>query len=454
MSFDRDHIVAPLLFALVFVIHGLSPNATSADSRWIVPQMVSILSRGDANLDEYPRLLRAHSYAGIDCVDANYRVARPDPVKGCPESHYYIYYPIGATALALPVLVGMDLVLRAVGPAALALAGAHTTPVISAFLQRDYLASSALVELEIASFLVALATVFVFLMAREFVSPHASLFVALLFAFGTSAWSTASRALWQHGPDMLMLSIALYLLARAERSPRLLPWTAIPFAIAYFVRPTSSLVLAPVGAYVFFHHRRSFLHWAGLATAAAAPFVGYYVAVYRRLLPPYYVSHVLVPISWDGLRHFLIALAGHCISPSRGVFVFSPFLLFSVAGIVLAFRKRWVAPLSYYLVAALVLHWFAISAFADWTAGYSFGSRYFSDLMPIFLFFLIPVLIRFQQEPARRLVLAVFALSVALSFFIHMRGAVDWAVEEWNGPNLEARVWDWRDPQFLRGIWK
>ena len=40
------------------------------------------------------------------------------------------------------------------------------------------------------------------------------LLCGLVFAFATSAWSTASRALWQHGPSILFLAMALVALDR------------------------------------------------------------------------------------------------------------------------------------------------------------------------------------------------------------------------------------------------
>ena len=41
--------------------------------------------------------------------------------------------------------------------------------------------------------------------------------VAVVFALGTQAWSTASRALWQHGPSLLFLSLAVLMAVRLER---------------------------------------------------------------------------------------------------------------------------------------------------------------------------------------------------------------------------------------------
>ena len=279
--------------------------------------------------------------------------------------------------------------------------------------------------------------------------------LALLFAYGTAAWSTGSRALWQHGPEMLMLAIAVYLLVKARHRPSLGPWTALPLALAYFIRPTGAIAAAVLGVYICVHHRAWLGKWMLLAAATAAPFFAYNFALYRRPLQPYFTQqNFLQPVAGNAGR-FLTAMAGQSISPSRGLFVFSPFLLFAVWGIRMAFRRKWEAPLTHYLAAILLLHWIAISAFADWTAGFCFGPRYFSDVTPIFIFFLIPVLAEFASGRAARWAVAVFAIGALIGFGIHMRGAVNWDVERWNDPGVNAaRVWDWKDPQFLRGLVK
>jgi hypothetical protein len=450
----KARFTALALFALVFVSHSLSPNATSSDSRWIVPQMVSLLAHGKPDLNGYPELLREHRYYGIDCVDAEWRISSADPVQGCPPySRYYAHFPFGPAVVALPPMVAMDAALRIAGPALLRAGCDRMSPVIRSFLARDYVHAYGLVEMVLASFLMGVATAFVFLTGREFLSHRMAVFLALLFAYGTAAWSTGSRALWQHGPEMLMFTVTVYLLMKAAQRPALVPWSAVPLALAYFIRPTGAIAVAVLGLYVLLQYRAWFLKWALLAAATAGPFFAYYFALYRRPLPPYFTQQNFLAPTVGNAGRFLLAMAGQCISPSRGLFVFSPFLLFAVLGIRVAFRRHWQTPLAYYLAAILLLHWIAISAFADWTAGFCFGPRYFSDVTPIFIFFLIPILAAFETGRATRMAVAAFALTALIGFGIHLRGAVSWDVERWNYPEVNAaRAWDWKDPQFLRGL--
>lgn len=443
------------LFLVVFFSHGLSPSATSSDSHWIVPQMLSMVRSGDTDINEYPELLRQHEYQAVVCVDGEHGIVRPVPGTGCPGAAYHLYYPIGAALAALPVFCAMDLSLRAVGPVASSLLQGRAHSLILAFFQRDYLTAFPVVEVVIASFLIACTTVVVFFIGRLFLSVGRALMLALVFAFGTAAWSTASRALWQHGPQALALSVGIYLLLQARSRPGLLPWTAVPLTFAYFTRPTGSVVVAAIGAYIWIHHRDRFLRWALLAAATAAPFVIYYYSIYHRPLPPYYTTHHLLAPALSSVGPFLSAFTGHLLSPSRGLLTFSPVLLFSVAGAALAFRKRWNMPLAGYLIAAVGLHWVVISTFADWTAGYCFGPRYSTEVLPVFVFFLIPAFEAYTPGRTPRLLVAAFGLCLAVSVFIHMRGAVDWSVQGWNHPGVSpARAWDWRDPQFLRGLFR
>src|SRR5207245_8948117 len=71
--------------------------------------------------------------------------------------------------------------------------------------------------------------------------------VALVFAFSTSAWSTASRSAWQHGPSMLCLTVGLWALFRSERRAGVAAVAGAGFAAAYCVRPTNIITLGLVG---------------------------------------------------------------------------------------------------------------------------------------------------------------------------------------------------------------
>ena len=115
---------------------------------------------------------------------------------------------------------------------------------------------------------------------------------------------------------------------------------------------------------------------------------------------------------------------------------------------------KWKTPLAPWLAALALAHGLIVAAFiSSWWAGHSYGPRYFTDIVPIFIVFLIPYFARWEQlaRGARVAFLALALIGVA----IHLRGGWSVAVYRWNvdPANIDAhpeRNWDWKDPQFLR----
>ena len=89
-----DRLVTAALVAFVLVAHVLSPIRTSFDSRWAIHTAVSLAYRGDGDLDEYDRLLRADEDYGIEQRDGR----------------RYSRYPIGPSLMAVPIILAYDAV--------------------------------------------------------------------------------------------------------------------------------------------------------------------------------------------------------------------------------------------------------------------------------------------------------------------------------------------------------
>jgi hypothetical protein len=251
-----------------------------------------------------------------------------------------------------------------------------------------------------------------------------------------------------------MLSIALYLLLKARDKPRLIQFASLPLAYSFVIRPTNAVPIILLTVYVLLRHRKLFLRVALWSLPVVIPFFIYNLSVYHGLFSPYYL-----PSKLSGGSTFFEALAGNVVSPARGLFVFSPILAFALYGMVLKRRSgRW-EMIDSFLLGALVLHWLVISSFPHWWAGHSYGPRFFTDMMPFFAYFLIPVVpaILRLRKPARLILAACFCLCLLLSFFVHYRGATDRDCHAWNGipadiDTAPERLWDWGDLQFLRGL--
>jgi len=436
-----------LLFLGVYFFSGLSPVHTSFDSRWSVFIAMSLWNHADTNLDEYPGAIRSTDEYALECVDAAGHVETH--VAAC-AGHWYNSYPVGGPVLEAPLVVAEIEILRAARPL---LAHFHSAnPEIQGFLNADYDAAHGLLEEEAASFLLAASAVIMYFIARRFLPVARSVWLTLLFALATSAYSVAGRGLWQHTPSMLLLTIIIYLLLRANETPALAAWAGLPVALAYTVRPTDSLFVVIFTLYVVVRHRRYLIGYLLSAVPVAIAFIAYNESIYHSILSPYYQTPLdgFLPRNWS---RFGVGLAGNLISPARGLFIYTPVFLFSIWSII---RRKWRTPLAPWLAVLALAHWIAISSYvANWWAGQCYGPRFFTDLTPVFVLFLIPY---FENWTALSRAARIAFLTLAfIGLALHLRGGWSGEVYRWNTwPNdidhHPERNWDWSDPPFLRGI--
>jgi hypothetical protein len=438
---DAGVVAVPaVLFAVVFLCYLPPGNMGCADSMWSIPTAVSLLDHGDPDLDEYLPLLQAREFHYSAAVGA----------------HRYTIYPLGASILAMPGV----LLLRPLAAGVMsfaprlwtrmaAIASARGCPVVQA---EPVVALHSWTEHIIASAIVALAAVVMYLVAAGDLSAPAAVVVALLFAFGTAAWSTASRSLWQHGPSMLLLALALLIQRRGWR----LIWLGAVLAFAYVVRPTNAIPIAAAAAWVLLVRRRDTAAFLAGAALVLVPFVMFSYRVYDYPLPPYYRP------SFFGGHNPRVgeALVADLVSPSRGLLIYSPIFVFSLAGLVVAVRTSRSALLAILLAGCIACHAVAVAAVnAMWWAGASYGPRFFADMTPYLVYLLIPFLAWLGSIHGRRrfAVSAVFAATALVSVAMHAQGALNESTAKWNVfPEsidvVPVRVWDWRRPQFLAGV--
>jgi hypothetical protein len=404
----RTLFVSILLFMIVFIIYFLSPVIQSSDSRLNIYVSMSIIRDGDTELDEYAEWITGY-YALQDL-----------------NGHIYNKYPIGPSLIALPFVWVTDI---ATG---------------GTFYQSLFTSWPVLLEIIIACFVIALTTVIIFLTARLYLPLMPSLFIAAIFAFCTSAWGIASRALWQHGPSMFTLALTLYFLARRETS--LLPAAGFVAGFAYLMRPSNAVTIAIMTLYVLVTYRRDVVRFLIGLALCLVPFVIHSLSVYQTLVPTYYLQQSV------SFQRFPEALVGHFISPARGLLVFSPILLLSFVGIGLKLRTKTFNLLDLAVGVILFLHWIAISMFMDWAGGLSYGSRYFSDVVPYFIYFTIPAVV-WMLKQRRPLDWGVVVVLFMISFYIQFYGATrQETVYAWPDPyNMSpSPLWDWQNLEFLK----
>ena len=145
-------------------------------------------------------------------------------------------------------------------------------------------------------------------------------------------------------------------------------------------------------------------------------------------------------------------LLANLFSPARGLFVFMPFFLFLLVPRVWRQRIPVLDRLRPWLCVIVVLHMLLVATHTDWWGGFSYGPRYLSDILPYLMLLWSPVLVWVKHGRGRRFLLIA---SVMGAVFIQWRGAISIRVHEWNSTPVSVnadtrRIWDWRDPPFLR----
>lgn len=434
-----DSLTGPLIFALTLTVFLLSPVRQVTDSRYSMLLTQSLLDRGSFRLDHYALPRHEPEWDKSFFKHGDYRLEMS-------RGHVYYYLPPGSSVLSAPFV---------------ALLNAFGISVVGVDNAYDH-GGEVQIETYLAAFLMAALSCIFFYTARLVLPTGWAVFVALGGALGTQVYSTASRALWSQTWGILLLGIVAFLLLRLEArrrdpSPVLL---ASLLSWLYFIRPTFAVSILAVSAYLLLYRRGLFPRYAVTGALWLTVFVLYSWAHFGQTLPSYYL------VSRLGTHHFREALAANLISPSRGLLIYVPTLLF-VAFLLVRHRRQVVHRRLVWLALVVIAADVSVaSAFPQWWAGHCFGPRFTTGSVPWFVLLAALGLragLTWRGERAAdslagwRAQSAFGGAVLVLSVFINASGALRHATWEWNeGPPLNVdldpgRVWDWRQPQFLAG---
>lgn len=175
--------------------------------------------------------------------------------------------------------------------------------------------------------------------------------------------------------------------------------------------------------------------------------------VYGKALAPY--CDTGRPKSGTRLP-FLESLGVNAISPSRGLLVYTPLLVLIPLSVVLAKRRGGPMGIYYSALIASVMHWVVISSYG-YTAGSAYGARFFTEITPLFVVLLVPLLTALMRKTLSTAVRLVTVALVVLSVLVNASGATLRSGFCWSASPVfidddPGRVWDMSDPQFLRPL--
>ncbi len=294
-----------------------------------------------------------------------------------------------------------------------------------------------------AAAVAALSVLFVYgILVRLGGSRKRALAFAFVYAFATEVWSVASRGLFQHGPALLFLAAGLYCLLGRNTGTSIA--AGLCLALAVLARPTAAAIVLPLVVYAATRDRRSL---GRLALGAALPAILHGIYAWTYWGSPFSSAQ---PIGISGFSgNFLQGLAGILVSPSRGLFVFSPVFLLALPALVTALRpssgpdRALPRALAWGVLLTILIY----SLWPIWWGGHSFGYRLLLELsLPLTILLALDWSRIRSSRPARVLFAAALFASIAVQatgsylFPSHFNDRVD---------QDPSRLWDIGDSELV-----
>ncbi|HEX2901407.1 MAG TPA: hypothetical protein VHS96_16955, partial [Bacteroidia bacterium] len=409
------------LLVFVVIMSG-TVRYTEGDARYSLLATTALIEHGNLQLDPYvteldlDQLNNGHNWMIFRSGDAG---------------HFYYDYPVGTQLFALPfVWVGRQFGMN---------------PIVKE--------DDTSMQIGIAAILCVAIFLLLFRLARLYLGEWAALLFSLGLFFGTTLTSTLGTALWSQNFQTVFTLLILLELAEWERGKR--PqlrgaWLGFLLFAAYLCRPTSAALILPVMGYLVWKQRKAIPWVAGVAGGLLLLFLLWSWLEFHMLLPRYYN-----PALWKPGIGFWEHWMPLWFGPARGLWSFTPALLLVFGG--WAFRKVRFQPLHLVVWIWLLLHTYLLMRSQSPWAGWSFGPRFFTELVPglgLILLLMADQLPSIPKRTAAALAASFVALS-GLGVYIHVfQGLNNVETQAWNdNPNIDQnwklRRWDWRHPQFL-----
>ena len=288
--------------------------------------------------------------------------------------------------------------------------------------------------------------------------------VALLsiWAFGaaTHIWDGVSLGFWTSTGFVPFFALGLYFVTRPKIKARELFFSGLFLGYAVACRHQDALLTLPFLAYVVWKKPKQ----AYLALVPFGAGVGLVVLwnlhQWGNVLGTYgpggrAASHdVQVTGHAYGLTGDLrVGLPAILFSPGRGLFVFSPILIFPFFWL----KNHWAVlkkkkfTLLHAALGSILLEFLLIGKFNIWWGGYSWGPRLLVSALPAFFVLFMLTL----PKKVSQLTVVLLAAAFAWGVFVQGLGAYKYHMWVWNWRPMDIdlapqRVWDFRDNPIRR----
>jgi hypothetical protein len=308
-----------------------------------------------------------------------------------------------------------------------------------------------------AALLAALSGGILFLALQKILTLRESIILALVYGAASSTWSISSQSLQTHAVSEIAFALLLWALLDLPFGRYAGFWAGLALALAVANKLPNAVVALPIAIYFVLHHRNKLVQFFLPQALIGAVLLVYNVYFFGTVAGGYVQAFHAMGYSGvgDAFRGSIWAgAAGFVMSPSRSLFIYMPWTIFSLWGAVKLWRSNTFDWERYLIVGAAAL-FLLYCRVERWWGGWTFGPRYLTDLLPFLVFFLALV---WRDAISRVALRATLALCIALAIFVQIIGVFYYPAGEWDRTPVTvddqpSRVWDWHDPQLLR-TWK
>lgn len=295
----------------------------------------------------------------------------------------------------------------------------------------------------ISSFWVALSAILMFYLIEKKFNRKFAYLITLIYVFLTPNFSLLSHNTWQH-TIIVFIVIWILILIEAEKK-----WShfflGVLIGLLFFIRPTTIVF------YILLLNNFKKIKWKFILLGyilISIPLLYLHISIYNHILGPYYHhfkmnSHLLdSKFSFENFFNILF-------SPSRGHFIFMPYLMIIFIGNIYLILKKQKYNLIIFFIP-FVAYLFYYSSYPLWHGGWNYGPRFFSDLLPLFMLQTAHFFYNIKNHLLNYFLLIFFLFA----FFIHIQPAMNDEFHKWESCYIHPqghveKIKDWNYPVWL-----
>jgi hypothetical protein len=446
-NFFKIVVIAFAVFFLSWAaVYTAGVNRLAIQSEDTLPAMflpVTIIKEGTLYVDSYYNML-LERYPHRDDLDYELGLL-PFYLRQVETGNYISAFPIISGLLALPV---------------------YFLPVVLGMeITWDNLILLSHIS---AALIVAFSGGFFYLLLRRHFSldEKKALILTAVYLFGTINFALISQALWQHGALQLFAILGIYFLFNglsyeAGKFDKKVFWqyflAGLFIGLAVLARPTAALFWFLLYILIYEKNyqvlsgfiKKSISYGLGIIPVLLF-FLWYNQAYYLTLASQGYSDQM--GVGW--LSSFPEGFLGLWLSPSKGILVYSPVLIFALVGLIWSIKKRYWKTDSRYIVFGLIALSLTLvmGMWKHWYGGWSFGYRMAADAIPFLVLLIVPYLQSDWFQKTKKIFFTLLVVSVLVQIFGMVFFDGIWHAAYDNGFRDTGWLWSIRDSEFMFNI--